>query len=121
MAIKRFPTARVLTVYTGVCMGKGIGVAQDVFDHLYPGIMTLGCGAKHEEAAKELARQHPLLLGLSAIKPNTDDYLRFLEQALTIFGETMTVEGPLPGGGQTGVGLELAEINRIRGGRTPNT
>lgn len=89
----KFSTARVMTVYTGYCMGRGIGIAQDVFDHLYPGIMTLGCAAIQPKAALELERQFPQLRNIKPVVEGSTDYLRFLNDATAMFGAEMDVIG----------------------------
>lgn len=98
MTSKAFPIENVLTVYTGVCMKTGVGIAQNVFDHLYPGIMTIGCAMKQPEAAQALAIQHPQLAAIRPIDQTEGDYLRFLNDARVFFGDTIAVNGPLPGG-----------------------
>lgn len=130
MTTKRFDTARVLTVYTGVCMKTGVGMAQDVFDHLYPGIMTLGCAKKQPEAAQALAIQHPQLAAIRPIDKTEGDYLRFLNDARAIFGDTMAVSGPLPDA-PDGLSFEMESIAKTapdmqvivveRGRKKPNT
>lgn len=116
MATKSFPIENVLTVYTGYCMKNGVGIAQDVFSHLWPGIFTLTCGAKQPQAAKELERQYPRL---AEIKPIDDGSglagcKRFLREARAIFGDAMAVEGPIPGEAETGLAAELDTIASAR-------
>jgi hypothetical protein len=93
---KAFPIENVLTVYTGFCMKQGVGMAQDVFDHLYPGIMTLGCAAMADTAAKELLRQHPTLAELPTMPDDggMPAVNRVVAAARKRFGDTLEVEGP---------------------------
>jgi hypothetical protein len=116
MATKAFPIENVLTVYTGFCMKRGVGIAQDVFDHLYPGIMTLGSAAMQPKAADELKRQHPALAELPSIPEGggLPACERVIAAARAIFGDTIAVEGPVAGASPTGLALELDEIERRR-------
>lgn len=97
MTRKAFPLERVLTVFTGYCMRAGVGCAQDVFDHLYPGIMTIGCGAMQPNASAELLRQHPQLGELTPIREGggTVECERFMVDAGAVFGRFLDVDGPV--------------------------
>jgi hypothetical protein len=112
---KRFPIENVLTVYTGYCMKQGVGIAQDVFSHLWPGIYTLTCAMKQPAAAKELERQHPGLRGIKPIEEGSGlaGCERFMSEARAIFGDTMAVDGPIPGE-SVGLDDELDHLSRVR-------
>jgi hypothetical protein len=56
---RTFPLDVVLTVTTGFLVCRSFGDAHELFDHLYPGIMTLGIATMGDEAAAEVIRQHP--------------------------------------------------------------
>lgn len=116
MLKKSFPIENVLTVFTGVCMKSGIGMAQDVFDHLYPGIMTLGCAAMQPRAARELLRQHPWLGDVPQPAEWNSGVVGPFAEAAKIYagGAAVEIEGPILDGPPTGLGLELEEIARIR-------
>jgi hypothetical protein len=59
---KQFSLGALLSVTTGCLVsGEGFGVVRDVFDHLYPGIMTLGVMRMSEKAAERVLEQHPQL------------------------------------------------------------
>jgi len=93
MTTKQMPTLGVLGTYTGFVLKRGgFSEIHEVLDHLYPGIMTLGCAHMAKTAAKEIARQHPELAELGeCIKSNWEDYAH---RGLARFGEFISVDGP---------------------------
>lgn len=116
MPLKSFPIENVLTVYTGYCMKQGVGLAQDVFEHLWPGIYTLSCARLQPKAAAALLRQYPALGELPAIPEDggLPACMHTLDAARRRFGDTLDIDGPLRDGEPVGVGRELAELTKAR-------
>lgn len=95
---KQLPTLGVLGVYTGIVLKKrGFEEIHEVFDHLYPGIMTLGVAHMAGTARKEVLRQHPEFAELP--KCDGSNYEQFAADALAKFGETIPIDGPHGSGG----------------------
>jgi hypothetical protein len=112
---KAFPIENVLTVYTGYCMKAGVGIAQDVFDHFYPGIFTLGAAMKQPAAAAELLRQFPRLAEIAPIAGGLAECERFLSEARRMFGDSMDVDGPMHARwSDSPIADELASLARAR-------
>ena len=106
---KAMPTLGVLGVYTGrVLKEHGFGEIHEVFDHFYPGIMTLGCAAMAEDAAAEVARQVP---GCVPWKDD-DDWQEYARRGLEAFGPTIELDGPLADPGDARV---IENFKRLRG------
>lgn len=96
---KAFDIEDVLTVVTGVMLRKGADF-QGVMDHLYPGIMTIGCAAMWPTAAEEIQRQHPKLRDFCKRNEfnEADDRLSWCDgivrAARVVFGSTLEIDGP---------------------------
>ncbi len=96
MSKKYFPTLAVLGAYSGICLDGFSGI-HEVFDHFYPGIMTLGVASMAKTGSKEILRQHPEISELpECTQKNWREYSRI---ALEKFGSTMGLEGPHGTGG----------------------
>jgi hypothetical protein len=89
---KAFPTLGVVGAYTG-CVVCPVSAIHEVFDHLYPGIMTLGLAAMAEPAKTYLGATIPTLATLPAVTP--ENYQEVAALALAQFGPTMEVDGPI--------------------------
>ena len=90
---KAFPTLAVAGVYTGRLLQEGgFNDIHEVFDHLFPGIMTLGIAAMSNTASAEVARQLPQLVGLGDVG---DDWQAYAATALRVLGPTLDVGGPM--------------------------
>ncbi len=90
---KPLPTLGVLGVYTGLVLKQGgFSEIHDVMDHLYPGIMTLGCAHMAGTARKEVLRQHPEFAELPEC--DSGNWEQFASDALAKFGPTIDVVGP---------------------------
>jgi len=61
---KTFSIAALLSVTTGTLLTPSFGDVHEVFDHLYPGIMTLGVALMADKAAARVLEQHPELAGV---------------------------------------------------------
>lgn len=93
MMIKPMPTLGVLGVATGIVLKeKGFPEIREVLNHLYPGIMTIGCAVMADTAKREIIRQHPGLGHLAEV--NKDNYQLRAGQWLISLGETMDIDGP---------------------------
>ena len=91
---KLFPTAGILGAFTGVVLvDRGFNDIHDVLDHLFPGIMTLGCAAMQPHAAIEILRQHPSIVDLGPC--TSENYQEWYTDAIDKFGPTMEIDGPL--------------------------
>lgn len=96
---KSFDIEDVLTVVTGVMLRKGADF-QGVMDHLYPGIMTIGCAAMQPTAAEEIQRQHPKMREFCRVNEmhEGDDRIGwcadFVQLARVSFGSTIQIDGP---------------------------
>lgn len=92
---KPFPTLAVVGVYTGKLLEEGgFHKIHEVFDHLYPGIMTLGLSAMWAKTQALLAVQIPALLTLPqpdfSNKQTLEADLRaFVSVCLAKFGPTL--------------------------------
>jgi hypothetical protein len=65
---KELPTLGVVGAFTGRLLKEGgFGEIHEVFDHLYPGIMTLGLVAMAEPAKIYLGATIPALYGLLVV------------------------------------------------------
>jgi hypothetical protein len=92
-AQKEMPTLGVLGVATGILLKQGgFGEIHEVFDHLYPGIMTLGVAHMSGTASREILRQVPGIADLGEC--NGENYERYAHAGLAKFGPTILVEGP---------------------------
>lgn len=94
---KDFPVAAVGGVCTGICLNSFSGI-HEVMDHLYPGIMTIGCAAMMTRARDELYRQHPKLrefVRVNGIPEGAEQAATFRQLLRMHFGETLSTEGPV--------------------------
>lgn len=72
---------------------RGMAGIHEVFDHLYPGIMTLGMAAMSDPASKYLGDR---IVGLTDLPKITRDNFREIGKlALEKFGQTIEVDGPI--------------------------
>lgn len=91
---KPFSTLAVVGAWSGVLLEeKGFGRIHEVFDHLYPGIMTLGLVAMADSTTSYLAKTIPGLLDLPSI--NRENYQSISGLAFAKFAPTIMVEGPI--------------------------
>ena len=89
----QMPTLGVLGVYTGRVLGQGgFSDIHAVLDHLYPGIMILGCALVAKTASREILRQHPEFGELPECTKET--WSAYAEAALAKYGPTLSVTGP---------------------------
>lgn len=88
---QEFPTDAVCGIFTGICLG-GFADIHEVMDHLYPGVMTIGCAFLQTAASAEILRQHPTLTELGACEETNWEAWR--DKAAAKFGPRMEVEGP---------------------------
>lgn len=90
---KAMPTLGVVGVSTGyVLKEKGFGEIHEVMDHLYPGIMTMGCAAMMTTAADHLKAQ---IAELKDLPPCMGvNWRDVAAAALDKFGPTIEVDGP---------------------------
>lgn len=91
---KLFGTLAVVGAWSGVVLEEGgmTGI-HEVFDHLYPGIMTIGLMHMAKNGSKELLKQLPALAELPQINPN--NYEEVGRLSLKKFGPTLEVDGPV--------------------------
>jgi hypothetical protein len=97
---KTFRMVALAGVVTGVVLEpKGFGAISEVFEHLFPGIYTLGIAAMADTAAAEVRRQVPALGtyidGHSLAGVSTDglgDWCRWLVAEV---GESAAIVGPM--------------------------
>lgn len=96
---KAFSMAAVAGVATGVTLEQhGMAGIQEVMDHFFPGIMTIGCAAMMPVAQEEIARQHPKLWEYVARHGSiqgAENAARFLKAVTMELGETLELDGPL--------------------------
>lgn len=92
--MKQFSTLAVLGVATGIVLEDGgFSGIHEVMDHFYPGIMTLGCAAMSEQAAREVKRQIP---HISALGPCTsENWKEYAGRAVDVLGERLSIDGPV--------------------------
>lgn len=94
MTLKAFPTLAVFGAYTGrLLVEGGFGDIQEVFDHLYPGIMTLGISAMAQRAKQHLGEVMPVLGELEEV--HGDDWRSLAKAAVEMLGDTLSIDGPL--------------------------
>lgn len=94
MAIKAFPTIAVAGAYTGCLLEKGkFGDIHEVFDHFYPGIMTLGLASMSKTVSAHLAKVIPRMTELPDVTP--ENYQDVARLAVEMFGPTIELDGPL--------------------------
>jgi len=94
MTKKEFSTLAVMGVVTGHVLEEGgFGRIHEVFDHLYPGIMTIGVAAMAANAKAEILRQHPQLATTPSVVEGKWKYAA--EQYVLTYGETLEVYGPV--------------------------
>ena len=94
--IKNFPTSAVLATYSGRVL-KDFSEIHHLLDHLYPGIMTLGCAMVLPEARATILRQHPGIdqIDAPADWSDAEQRLDYLRRAEGVFGATMALDnGP---------------------------
>ena len=109
--IKSFATSAILATYSGRVL-VDFSEIQNLLDHLYPGIMTLGCAMVLPEARATIKRQHP---GIDQISPPQDwsdaeqraDYLR---RAEGVFGAFMLLDNGPNAGEFNGLRFELESL-----------
>lgn len=93
MTQRELPTLGVLGIATGkVLEDGGFAKIHEALDHLYPGIMTIGCAAVAQTAAKEVMRQHPEISDLGEC--TSDNYVDYARRALDKFGPSIILDGP---------------------------
>ncbi len=92
---KTFSTEAVFTVVTGIVLCD-YGLAAEVMDHLYPGIMTIGQAAMQGHASEAIQLQHPKMREfLRTATPAKEDWQAFNTEAKLHFGSELEIEGPL--------------------------
>ncbi len=93
--IKALPTLGVLGAVTGIVLKeKGFSEIHEVFDHLYPGIMSgFGIISMADTCRRELIRQHPGFANLD-IEYIEQNYEKFAKDSLEQFGPTIDISGP---------------------------
>lgn len=98
---KSFRIESVLGIVTGfVLEDGGFGGMQELMDHFYPGIMTIGCAAMSPAAKAEILRQHPKLREVAVHCPEggrltSEQIADFLRYARVCVGDTLEIQGPL--------------------------
>lgn len=93
---KEFSSVAVAAVAQGTVLAEdGFPEIRDVFNHLYPGIMTIGIACMSEHAQHEIVRQHPALASLP--KANKDTWREVAATVELVFGKTLSVDGPFEG------------------------
>lgn len=96
--IKSLPTLDVVGAYSGrVLQVGGFHGIHGVFDHLYPGIMTLGVAEMAATASAYLEQAEPRLASLPAYVEG--EHEAYAAAALKMFGPTIDVPGPHGSGG----------------------
>ena len=96
MILKPFGTLGVLGVVTGIVLEeRGFGTIHEVMDHLFPGIMTIGCAVMSIRARDEILRQHPEFAALPECTP--ENWQQWAEDAIKRFGQTIDISGPMRG------------------------
>ncbi len=104
---KAFSTRVVLSATTGILLVPKFGDLHRLFDHIYPGIMTLGLASAFPRMAQRMLEQHPGLPDGSVVPPisaSGEAFLVAIEPWLVEqearFGETLDIvhdpmrEGP---------------------------
>jgi len=87
---KPFPTLGVVGAWSGrLLKDRGFGEIHEVFDHLYPGIMTLGLVAMSQHAAEYLHRTVP---GLANFPMVTDENWQEMAELPLRDGASMTCD-----------------------------
>lgn len=93
---KQFKTLAVVGAYSGRLLEHGcFGDIHDVFDHLYPGIMTLGVAAMADNASRELLIQEPRLMMFDEVAFQKLGIDQFKHSALCVLGESIEVDCPV--------------------------
>lgn len=109
--IKTFPTSAVLATFSGRVL-VNFSEIHHLLDHLYPGIMTIGCAMVLPAARTTIERQHP---GIDQISPPQDwsdagqreDYLR---RAEGVFGASMAIDNGANADEFNGLRFELESL-----------
>lgn len=93
---KKFKTLAVVGAHSGKLLEHGgFGDIHDVFDHLYPGIMTLGVAAMADSAARELLAQEPRLMMFDEVAYQKLGIDSFKHAAIGVLGESVEIDGPV--------------------------
>ena len=97
--MKEFRLDAVLSVTTGISMCDSFGDVHEVFDHFYPGIMTIGVAMMSDRARERIFEQHPALRDIEVPSLNGargDDAMAILRPWLAamseVYGETIALE-----------------------------
>ncbi len=92
MGTKAFSTLAVMGVSSGLLLEEGgFGKIHEVFDHFYPGIMTMGVAAMSSRAAAEVDRQVP-----NMVHPHPGEkWQTFAKRGLVVLGDTIELSGPI--------------------------
>jgi hypothetical protein len=92
---KSFKTIDILPVASGLTLyNGGFAGIQEVMDHFYPGIMTIGCAAMGKDAAEEVKKQLPDLTAKLAEPFQESEWEEWSKGVLAQLPETMELEGP---------------------------
>lgn len=98
MSARTFKTEAVLGAYTGICPPCGFSSIHDVLDHLFPGIMTIGCAAVTGSGVgpREIAKRQPSISEYIEKNggPTTDNWESWFQAAINGLGEDMELSGP---------------------------
>ena len=90
--LKTFGTLAVMGAYTGYLLEEnGFGKIHEVFDHFFPGIMTLGVAALSKHASAEIARQCP---EVKDVRGDPADWKTFGPASIAALGSTIDLRGP---------------------------
>lgn len=108
---KKLQTLGVVGAYSGrLLKERGFGEIHEVFDHLYPGIMTVGVAAMSDDTKKYLGQDVPALLEIPSItKENFEEVAAW---CLDRFGPEIDVEGPIKDINPSEV--ELEHLKKLR-------
>lgn len=113
MTRKALPTLGVIGAASGCLLkDKGFGEIHEVFDHFYPGIMTLGIAAMGYKIKPLICSQVPAVERYDSVRIERDGYATVAADALTEFGDTIELNSdpqhinPLA--------LELETVKRMR-------
>jgi hypothetical protein len=97
-SVKQFSTLAAVGVATGIVMeNEGMSGIHAVFDHFYPGIMTVGLLAMAEPAKDAVLSQVPALRDFIAEngRPTKFNYDTWGRRAVKAIGATVELTGPL--------------------------
>jgi hypothetical protein len=112
--IKTFDTSAVLATYSGRVL-KDFSEIHHLLDHLYPGIMTLGCAMVLPEARATIERQHPGINEIDRPADWTDaeQRLDYLRRAESVFGATMALDNGENADAFNGLLFELESLDGL--------